>query len=130
MARTLDSGNPYGDRWDPLPLPGNKKVGDVHIDDLRKICGRLGVPEAHFGAGRAVQPVMFISRMNRGGDRRRNCWIATARRIAVNIAKLPELLGRHRTWGVRRLNNINRPVEPPQRCNPDPNSVAVVPLVP
>ena len=24
-----------------------------------------------------------------------------ARRIAANIAKLPELLGRHRTWGVR-----------------------------
>ena len=24
-----------------------------------------------------------------------------ARRIAVNTAKLPELLGRHRTWGVR-----------------------------
>jgi len=24
-----------------------------------------------------------------------------ARRIAANIAKLPELLSRHRTWGVR-----------------------------
>jgi hypothetical protein len=24
-----------------------------------------------------------------------------ARRIAANIAKLPELLGRHKTWGVR-----------------------------
>ena len=24
-----------------------------------------------------------------------------ARRIAVNIAKLPKLLGRHQTWGVR-----------------------------
>jgi len=24
-----------------------------------------------------------------------------ARRIAANIAKLPELLGRHQTWGVR-----------------------------
>jgi len=24
-----------------------------------------------------------------------------ARRIASNIAKLPELLGRHQTWGVR-----------------------------
>jgi hypothetical protein len=24
-----------------------------------------------------------------------------ARRIAANIAKLPEILGRHQTWGVR-----------------------------
>jgi len=24
-----------------------------------------------------------------------------ARRIAANVAKLPELLNRHRTWGVR-----------------------------
>jgi hypothetical protein len=24
-----------------------------------------------------------------------------ARRIAANVAKLPELLGRHQTWGVR-----------------------------
>jgi len=26
---------------------------------------------------------------------------ATVRRIAVNVAKLPELLSRHRTWGLR-----------------------------
>jgi len=27
--------------------------------------------------------------------------LAQKARIAVNIAKLPELLGRHKTWGVR-----------------------------
>src|SRR6516162_11557414 len=36
-----------------------------------------------------------------------------ARRIAANIAKLPELLSRHRTWGVRSgASDCRRPKRP------------------
>ena len=38
-----------------------------------------------------------------------------ARRIAVNIAKLPELLSRRQTWGVRRCA-VDKPMTRPVIC--------------
>jgi len=53
---------------------------------------------------------MSISRMNRGGDRRRNYWKPDeARRIAVNIAKL---LSRRQTWGCDEARRIAANIVP------------------